>query len=88
MATFNMQSFANISLFYILAVLNFAGFDPMFMFHHSQVDRLWAVMQKKVDENGTTAWTPQSALEALEPASDFGYSNIVLRFEYVILVLI
>lgn len=55
-----------------LGVLNFAAFDPIFMLHHSQTDRLWAVAQLEMANAKSTTWTPQTALEALEEAGDFG----------------
>lgn len=56
--------------FYVSARLNFAGFDPIFMFHHSQVDRQWAIAQKILAEN--TTWSIQTALEILEEDANFG----------------
>lgn len=50
----------------------FAAFDPIFMFHHTQIDRLWAVFQKKLEEEGSTAWTLDTAIETGEKRSDFG----------------
>nr|XP_039264134.1 uncharacterized protein LOC120339955 [Styela clava] len=55
-----------------LASLRFAGFDPLFMMHHTQVDRLWAISQQKLKESGTVTWTTQTALEAMEEQGDFG----------------
>ncbi|XP_039263357.2 uncharacterized protein LOC120339325 [Styela clava] len=53
------------------ASLDFSGFDPLFMLHHCNIDRLWAVAQKTMEDDGKTTWTLQSTLEAFEDASIF-----------------
>lgn len=56
---------------FFLGQLTFAGFEPLFMFHHAQVDKIAAVFLQKMHEDGKFTWTPQTVLESFEPISDF-----------------
>nr|XP_039263172.1 hemocyanin G-type, units Oda to Odg-like isoform X1 [Styela clava] len=55
-----------------LANLKFSAFDPLYMFIHSNADRLWAIAQKKMEESGSTTWSSQTALDALDKEGYFG----------------
>lgn len=61
-----------VTMAYLTAAITYAGFDPLFMLHHMQIDRLWAVAQRKIEDTATTTWTTQTALEVLEESADFG----------------
>lgn len=61
----------NSSCEFAMSNLAYAAFDPIFFFHHTNVDRLFSVFQKsgesgRARRRGRTTWTRQSALEPQE----------------------
>ncbi|XP_039268946.2 uncharacterized protein LOC120343960 [Styela clava] len=51
---------------YSMAGLTYAAFDPVFFFHHTNIDRLFSVFQDWMSRNNELAWTRQSVLEPQE----------------------
>lgn len=55
-----------------LGVLSTSAFDPIFLAHHSQVDRMWAMQQAALAKTTNVTWTKQTVMEAFEDPGDFG----------------
>jgi len=43
-----------------MATTSFAGFDPIFLLHHSQIDRLYTLYKDVHDAVGDQDWTASS----------------------------
>ena len=44
------------------ATLTYAAFDPVFYFHHANVDRLFANYQENLKRKHNTSWTREATL--------------------------
>ncbi|XP_078493430.1 hemocyanin, beta-C chain unit D-like [Ciona intestinalis] len=53
----------------------FSAFEPAFLLHHSQIDRVYALYQKLRQVLGTQDWTKESFLDPYKPDKYFDFIN-------------
>jgi len=52
-----------------MASTSFAGFDPIFLLHHSQIDRLYTLYKEVHDAVGDQDWTASSFVDGYAKVS-------------------
>ncbi|GAB1607023.1 Hemocyanin A-type, units Ode to Odg,Hemocyanin, beta-C chain unit D,Hemocyanin type 2 unit a,Hemocyanin [Argonauta hians] len=61
---------------YSMSSLEFTAYDPLFLLHHSNVDRIWAIWQALQKHRGNTYNSANCAIELLrKPMSPFSLSS-------------
>ncbi|XP_014789836.1 hemocyanin G-type, units Oda to Odg, partial [Octopus bimaculoides] len=61
---------------YSMSSLEFTAYDPIFLLHHSNVDRIWAIWQALQKHRGNTYNSANCAIELLrQPMSPFSLSS-------------